>query len=87
MELLALLAVLVAGYAAAGLVYRRYLRRRLPDPPTPPDEADGSDRPPDAASDPREATSDDGVHCPACGAANEAEYARCYNCANPLPGG
>lgn len=90
MELLALLAVLIAGYAAAGLVYRRYLRRRLPDKPSPPAEVEATENKPDPPSnsqDPRDGTSENGVHCPACGAANEDGFARCYNCANPLPGG
>ena len=82
MELLALLAVLIAGYAVAGLVYRRYrLGNRLHEAPI--------SREPDASPrlEGRDIPDGDGVLCPACGAANESGYARCFNCAKPLPGG
>lgn len=81
MELLALLVVLVAGYAAAGLVYRRYLSRRLPEHPSPPEEEPMVDQ------DRTQPVDEDGVLCPACGAANDPGFERCYNCANPLPAG
>ena len=81
MELLSLLLVLVAGYAVAGLLYQRYFRNRLPELPSPPEES--------ATVEPErsEAIADDGVLCPACGLANDAVYARCFNCASPIPGG
>lgn len=82
MELLALLVVLIVGYAAAGLVYRRYLRRRIPETPSPPESAvDGG-----AVRDRGDTSVEDGVMCPACGAVNESGFERCFHCANPLPG-
>lgn len=63
---------LVMLYLLVSIGYRRLLFRWLPEPP---------ERSPDA-DDP---VGEGEIHCPQCGAINNANFTKCHHCAGRLP--
>lgn len=75
----------VAGFGLVQLLLYRYFRREDPSPDAAPGRSDGGHgRPLDGPGD---ASDEDGIYCPNCGAFNERAqpFAYCRECVERLP--